>query len=49
MSVTTRPSTTDDRRVRAVPQVTTTNVRRITPSPADQARAALQTSMDTRQ
>jgi hypothetical protein len=49
MTMTTQPQATDEARGRAVPTVTTTNVRKAPPTPREQARQALQMSMDTRQ
>ena len=49
MTMTTRPQATEESRVRARPTVTTTNVRKAAPTPREQARQALQMSMDTRQ
>jgi hypothetical protein len=49
MSMTTQPQQADEQRVRAVPTVTTTNVRKAAPTPREQARQALQMSMDVRQ
>lgn len=49
MTMTAQPQETDEPRSRAVPAVTTTNVRKAPPTAREQARQALQMSMDMRQ